>query len=151
MRKRAVGSRQWALEAASPTARARALFCRLLPIACCLPLAAGPARAQDAAQCATVAEAEQIAIVFGGHGFVTLTPAQAAIARSIFAIATLEAPPGDEVAMSLHSDGSAYLYFLDRGRDRACSPIRLLKDDVAAVISAIGEQRAENRTVGSRQ
>ncbi len=113
--------------------------------------AAAPVRAQDAAQCATVAEAEQIAIVFGGHGFVTLTPAQAAIARSIFAIATLEAPPGDEVAMSLHSDGSAYLYFLDRSRDRACSPIRLLKDDVAAVISPIGEQRAENRTVGSRQ
>jgi len=113
--------------------------------------AAAPARAQDAAQCATVAEAEQIAIVFGGHGFVTLTPAQAVVARSMFAIATLESAPGDEVAMSLHSDGSAYVYFLDRSRDRACSPIRLLKDDVAAVISAITEQRAENRTVGSRR
>ena len=113
--------------------------------------AAAPARAQDAAQCATVAEAEQIAIVFGGHGFVTLTPAQAVVARSMFAIATLESAPGDEVAISLHGDGSAYVYFLDRSRDRACSPIRLLKDDVAAVILAIGEQRAENRTVGSRQ
>jgi hypothetical protein len=109
------------------------------------------AHAQDAAQCATVAEAEQIAMVFGGHGFVTLTPAQAVVARSMFAIATLESAPGDEVAMSLHSDGSAYVYFLDRSRDRACSPIRLLKDDVAAVISAITEQRAENRTVGSRR
>lgn len=101
--------------------------------------AASSAPAQDAARCATVAEAEQIATVFGGHGFVTLTPAQAAVARSIFTIATLESPPGDEVAMSIHADGTAYFYFVDRGLDQACSPIRLGKDDVATVISAKSE------------
>src|SRR5208282_1965366 len=58
--------------------------------------AAPPTYAQNAAPCATVAEAEQIATVFGGRGFVTLTPAQAAVARSMFTIATLGTPPGDE-------------------------------------------------------
>jgi phosphotransferase system HPr-like phosphotransfer protein len=101
--------------------------------------AASSAHAQDAAQCTTVAEAEQIATVFGGQSLVTLTPAQAAVARSMFSIATLESAPGDEVAISLHSDGTAYVYFLDRGHDQACSPIRLFKVDVAAVISAKGQ------------
>ena len=138
MRKEAVGNRQWAVERGGARRRRSRRDC-LLPTACCLFFAlaaAAPACAQDAAQCSTVAEAEQIATVFGGRGFVTLTPAQAAVARSIFTIATLESPPGDEVAMSLHEDGTAYFYFLDRGLDQACSPIQLGKDDVATVISA---------------
>jgi hypothetical protein len=101
--------------------------------------AASSAHAEDAAQCSTVAQAEQIATVFGGRSFVTLTPPQAAVARSMFSIATLESAPGDEVAISFHSDGTAYVYFLDRSHDQACSPIRLFKEDVAAVISAKGQ------------
>ncbi|MGD0762102.1 MAG: hypothetical protein ABR929_02735 [Roseiarcus sp.] len=141
MRKEAVGNRQWAVERGGARRRRSRRDC-LLPTACCLFFAlaaAAPACAQDAAQCSTVAEAEQIATVFGGQSFVTLTPAQAALARSMFSIATLESAPGDEVAISLHSDGTAYVYFLDRSRDQACSPIRLVKDDVAAVISAKGQ------------
>jgi hypothetical protein len=141
MRKEPVGNRQWAVERGGARRRRSRRDC-LLPTACRLFFAlasAAPARAQDAAQCTTVAEAEQIATVFGGQSFVALTPAQAAVARSMFSIATLESAPGDEVAISLHSDGTAYVYFLDRSRDQACSPIRLVKDDVAAVISAKGQ------------
>jgi hypothetical protein len=135
MRKRANGEQR----IANGKRRRRPFPIRYSLFAAAALAAAAPVRAQDAAQCSTVAEAEQIAIVFGGHSFVTLTPAQAAVARSMFAIATLESAPGDEVAISLHADGSAYVYFLDRSRDQACSPIRLVKDDVAAVIPAKGE------------
>jgi phosphotransferase system HPr-like phosphotransfer protein len=119
--------------------RRRPFLIRYWPFAAAAMAAVSSAHAQDAAQCSTVAQAEQIAIVFGGQSFVTLTPSQAAVARSMFSIATLEAAPGDEVVISLHSDGTAYVYFLDRGHDQACSPIRLFKDDVAAVISAKGQ------------
>lgn len=87
-----------------------------------------PARADDAIPwpCGPMSGAAALAKALGGSDFVTLTNDQWQFLRGIFVMAPdtpASLPPGDHAAMSIHSDGSASVIFVDG--DRACAPIKL--------------------------
>jgi hypothetical protein len=100
-------------------------------------LAAAPAPTAAAddgrAPCATVAQVEQFVDALHMK-LVALDPAQAAAARNLFFAAALTTPRGDDAAIALKPDGSAYLFFLDRPRGRACDAVEILAAAVAFVL-----------------
>ena len=95
------------------------------------------ARAEEAIPwpCGPMSGAASLAKALDGSDFVTLTNDQWQFLRGIFVMAPdtpASLPPGDHAAMSLHSDGSASVIFIDG--DRACAPIRLGREAIEVLM-----------------
>jgi hypothetical protein len=82
-----------------------------------------PPLADGRAPCSTIAQAEQLVVAWGGKKLVGLDTLQAVAARNLYFAAVFDTPRGDDAALSLRPDGSAYLYFLDSRRGLACDAL----------------------------
>ncbi len=116
----------------------RGVFARLCAVAVIGAIALFPrlARAADDPSCATLPMVAQIAEAFGAPGLAPLDADKAAALRGFFAANALDAAPGDGAAMAARRDGSAIVYFLDSASGLACSPVRIDKAAVDAILGA---------------